>query len=123
MTVFRVKEKLLTHCGSSVGSMALSLKDWDGKLMAVLSEDSRPLGYYSPMDGRAPARAAALPRRLPFGPGAALCLRCAPPARRLPGAVWPPVATPLPAQVLPARDGQRHQQPVRQRVAGGCVEG
>ena len=51
MSVMRVKEKLLTHCGSSISSMSIALKDWDGKVVAHFTDDSRLLGYYSPLDG------------------------------------------------------------------------
>lgn len=51
MSVMRVKEKLLTHCGSNISTMSLKLKDWDGKIIADMSDDSRLLGYFSPLDG------------------------------------------------------------------------
>lgn len=50
MTIMRVKEKLMTHCGSNISAMNLKLKDWDGKIVADMSDDSRVLGYYSPLD-------------------------------------------------------------------------
>lgn len=51
MTIMRVKEKLLTHCGTNISAMNLKLKDWDGKVIADMGDDSRVLGYYSPLDG------------------------------------------------------------------------
>ena len=51
MTVARVKEKLMTHVGSNVSTMRLSLKDWDGALVAPGTDDSKMLGYFSPEDG------------------------------------------------------------------------
>ena len=51
MTVLRVKEKLLTHCGSNISTMSLVLKDWDGKVVGHLTDDTRALGYYTPLDG------------------------------------------------------------------------
>merc|ERR1719181_2645921 len=51
MTVLRVKEKLMSHVGSGISAMSLSLKDFNGRTMAHLSEDWRPLGFYSPEDG------------------------------------------------------------------------
>mmetsp|Transcript_2181 Transcript_2181/g.4883 ORF Transcript_2181/g.4883 Transcript_2181/m.4883 type:complete len:276 (-) Transcript_2181:181-1008(-) len=51
MSVLRVKEKLMTHCGSNVSTMRLQLKDWDGALVAEMCEDAKMLGYYSPEDG------------------------------------------------------------------------
>jgi tubulin-folding cofactor B len=51
MTIGRVKEKLMTHVGSNVSTMRLSLKDWDGALVAPMADDSKLLGYYSPEDG------------------------------------------------------------------------
>ena len=51
MTVLHVKEKLQSHVGSSVGAMRLQLKDERGTPVAVLDDDSRKLGYYSPRDG------------------------------------------------------------------------
>ena len=50
MTVARVKEKLMTHVGSNVSTMRLSLKDWEW-LVAPMSDDAKMLGYFSPEDG------------------------------------------------------------------------
>uniref|UniRef100_M4EZ55 Ubiquitin-like domain-containing protein n=1 Tax=Brassica campestris TaxID=3711 RepID=M4EZ55_BRACM len=38
-------------CGTSVNAMALELYDESGSKFAALSDDSRPLGFYSPFDG------------------------------------------------------------------------
>nr|2KJ6_A Chain A, Tubulin folding cofactor B [Arabidopsis thaliana] len=51
MSVEAVKEKLWKKCGTSVNSMALELYDDSGSKVAVLSDDSRPLGFFSPFDG------------------------------------------------------------------------
>lgn len=51
MSVLRVKEKLQTHVGSSVGAMRLTLRDENGAAMAQLEEEGRPLGFYGPRDG------------------------------------------------------------------------
>ena len=51
MTVLRMKEKLQSHVGSSVSAMRLQLRDAQGKPVASLDDDARPLGYYSPRDG------------------------------------------------------------------------
>ncbi|KAF6173601.1 hypothetical protein GIB67_022960 [Kingdonia uniflora] len=48
MTVESVKEKLWKKTGSSVDSMRLELYDDTGSKVSVLSENSRPLGFYSP---------------------------------------------------------------------------
>ena len=51
MSVGSVKQKLMSHTGSSPGGMQLQLKDETGRLLSQLSEDSRLLGFYSPYDG------------------------------------------------------------------------
>ncbi|KAL0817387.1 hypothetical protein Bca101_073831 [Brassica carinata] len=51
MNVEAVKEKLWKKCGTSVNAMALELYDESGSKVAVLSDDTRPLGFYSPFDG------------------------------------------------------------------------
>lgn len=51
MTVDKLKNKLQTHVGTNASAMQLSLKDWDGNLVAHMNDDSRMLGYYSPEDG------------------------------------------------------------------------
>jgi tubulin-folding cofactor B len=51
MTVLRVKEKLQSHVGSSVGAMRLTLRDASGAPVAALEDDAKPLGFYSPRDG------------------------------------------------------------------------
>ncbi|GAB2227930.1 hypothetical protein Drorol1_Dr00009759, partial [Drosera rotundifolia] len=49
-TVESVKEKLWKKCGTSVDSMSLELYDDTGKKTAVLGDNSRPLGFYSPLE-------------------------------------------------------------------------
>eukprot|EP00271_Cylindrocystis_brebissonii_P002278 TRINITY_DN12778_c0_g1_i1.p1 TRINITY_DN12778_c0_g1~~TRINITY_DN12778_c0_g1_i1.p1 ORF type:complete len:275 (+),score=40.98 TRINITY_DN12778_c0_g1_i1:213-1037(+) len=51
MTVERVKERIRTHTGTGVQSMTLELYDSCNRLVAVLGDESRPLGFYSPTDG------------------------------------------------------------------------
>ncbi|KAL0900482.1 hypothetical protein Bca101_084443 [Brassica carinata] len=51
MNVEAVKEKLWKKCGTSVNAMALELYDESGSKVALLSDDTRPLGFYSPFDG------------------------------------------------------------------------
>lgn len=51
MTISAVKHKLMSHTGSSPGSMQLQLKDESGNLLDHLSDDNRLLGYYSPYNG------------------------------------------------------------------------
>jgi len=51
MTIDKVKNKLQTHCGTNATAMQLSLKDYDGNMVAHLNEGARMLGYYSPEDG------------------------------------------------------------------------
>lgn len=51
MTVEAVKEKLWKKCGTSVNSMSLELYDETGAKISVLSDNARPLGFYSPLDG------------------------------------------------------------------------
>ncbi|KAK6944437.1 Ubiquitin-like domain [Dillenia turbinata] len=51
MTVEAVKEKLWKKCGTSVGSMSLELYDETGSKVSDLSDNFRPLGFYSPQDG------------------------------------------------------------------------
>jgi hypothetical protein len=51
MSIESLKHKLHTHCGSSVNSMVLQLKDETGQLVAVLNDDCRKLGFYSPRNG------------------------------------------------------------------------
>ena len=42
----------MTHVGSNVSTMRLSLKDWDGAPWSPTSRTTRRmLGYYSPEDG------------------------------------------------------------------------
>ncbi|KAM7256208.1 hypothetical protein ACFE04_011949 [Oxalis oulophora] len=51
MTVDSVKHKLWQKCGTSVNSMHLELFDDSNSKISDLSDDSRPLGFYSPFDG------------------------------------------------------------------------
>ncbi|CAL8462895.1 g2429 [Coccomyxa elongata] len=51
MTVEAVKIKLSTHCGTTTSDMILQMKDSSGKLVAVLTEPHRKLGFFSPEDG------------------------------------------------------------------------
>lgn len=51
MTVEAIKEKLWKKCGTSVESMLLELFDDNGVKISDLSQNQRPLGYYSPLDG------------------------------------------------------------------------
>ncbi|PPD78696.1 hypothetical protein GOBAR_DD24372 [Gossypium barbadense] len=51
MSVEAVKDKLWKKCGTSVNSMRLELYDDCKNKLCDLSVDSRPLGFYSPLDG------------------------------------------------------------------------
>lgn len=51
MTIAGVKKKLCFHCGTSPTAMVLQLKDDQGRLLAVLDDEFKKLGYYSPQDG------------------------------------------------------------------------
>ncbi|KAL4452171.1 hypothetical protein ABPG75_007833 [Micractinium tetrahymenae] len=51
MSVDAVKRKLCFHCGTPPSAQVLQLKDERRRLAAVLDDDSRKLGYYSPRDG------------------------------------------------------------------------
>lgn len=51
MSVEAVKDKLWKKCGTSVNSMSLELYDETGTKISVLSDNARPLGFYSPLDG------------------------------------------------------------------------
>ncbi|GAV91456.1 CAP_GLY domain-containing protein [Cephalotus follicularis] len=51
MRVESVKEKLWTKCGTSVNSMRLHLYDDANSKLSELTDDSRPFGFYSPLDG------------------------------------------------------------------------
>ncbi|XP_058214362.1 tubulin-folding cofactor B-like isoform X2 [Rhododendron vialii] len=51
LTVKAVKEKMWKKCGTSVNSMGLELYDDMGAKISELSDNSRPLGFYSPQDG------------------------------------------------------------------------
>ncbi|KAK4762186.1 hypothetical protein SAY87_030070 [Trapa incisa] len=51
LSVESVKEKLWKKCGTSVDSMQLELYDDANSKVSDLSDDVRPLGFYSPLDG------------------------------------------------------------------------
>jgi Ubiquitin-like domain len=53
MSIFDVKLKLQTHCGTLVDDMILQLKEPDGDVIAQLN-DVQKLGFYSPYDGYQP---------------------------------------------------------------------
>ncbi|XP_065856146.1 tubulin-folding cofactor B-like [Euphorbia lathyris] len=50
-TVESVKEKLWRKCGTSVNYMSLELYNDNKSKICDLADDSRPLGFYSPLDG------------------------------------------------------------------------
>ncbi|XP_065874178.1 cation/H(+) antiporter 15-like isoform X2 [Euphorbia lathyris] len=50
-TMESVKEKLWRKCGTSVNCMSLELYDDNKSKICDLADDSRPLGFYSPLDG------------------------------------------------------------------------
>ncbi|XP_062166129.1 tubulin-folding cofactor B-like [Alnus glutinosa] len=50
-TVESAKEKLWRKCGTSLNSMCLELYDDTNTKVSVLTDDSRPLGFCSPLDG------------------------------------------------------------------------
>ena len=41
-----VKRKLMTHCGTNASAMTLVLRDEEGRVLAVMGDETRPLGYY-----------------------------------------------------------------------------
>ncbi|KAH1251391.1 Tubulin-folding cofactor B [Glycine max] len=51
LTVEAVKDKLWKKCGTSVNSMHLQLYDDARNKIADLSDHSKPLAFYSPLDG------------------------------------------------------------------------
>ncbi|KAK9674341.1 hypothetical protein RND81_12G226500 [Saponaria officinalis] len=51
MPVEAVKDKLWKICGTAVNSMSLELYDDSGAKIALLSNDSAPFGFYSPLNG------------------------------------------------------------------------
>lgn len=51
MTIDAVMTKLSSHCGTPGGDMLLQLRDNNGKLVAILTDPHRMLGFYSPRDG------------------------------------------------------------------------
>ncbi|KAL8253427.1 hypothetical protein R6Q59_037120 [Mikania micrantha] len=50
-TVEAVKEKLWKRCGTAVTSMCLELYDDTGVKVADVNDNTRPFGFYSPLDG------------------------------------------------------------------------
>ncbi|KAI3750781.1 hypothetical protein L2E82_21599 [Cichorium intybus] len=50
-TVEAVKDKLWKKCGTSVTSMQLELYDDTGAKLSDLTDNTRPFGFYSPLDG------------------------------------------------------------------------
>lgn len=51
MTIDAVKQRINTMTGTSLHTMVLHLKDSSGRLVAVLEDSSKKLGYYSPESG------------------------------------------------------------------------
>ncbi|MBA0572339.1 hypothetical protein Golob_002687, partial [Gossypium lobatum] len=51
MSVEAVKDKVWKKCGTSVNSMRLEVYDDCKNKLRDLSDDSRPLRFYSPLDG------------------------------------------------------------------------
>merc|ERR1711988_1665273 len=51
MTIARVKEKLRSHTGTGSQFMHICLLDENNRVVADLSDESKMLGYFSPMDG------------------------------------------------------------------------
>ncbi|XP_074272969.1 tubulin-folding cofactor B [Silene latifolia] len=51
MSVEAVKDKLWKKCGTAVDSMSLELYDDAGSRLALLSDNSAPFGFYSPLNG------------------------------------------------------------------------
>jgi len=49
--IAEMRIKMANHCGSSSSSMVMYLKDSAGNTLCTLDDDSKMLGYYSPMDG------------------------------------------------------------------------
>ncbi|KAL7583848.1 tubulin-folding cofactor B [Lactuca sativa] len=50
-TVEAVKDKIWKKCGTSVASMRLELYDDTGVKLSDITDNTRPLGFYSPLDG------------------------------------------------------------------------
>ena len=65
MTVEAVKAKLSTHCGTPAADMRLHLRTPHGGRAALLSEDHRMLGFYSPQDGCACLQPKPKPKPMP----------------------------------------------------------
>ena len=36
----------MTHCGTNASAMTLVLRDEEGRVLAVMGDETRPLGYY-----------------------------------------------------------------------------
>jgi len=51
MLICQVKDKVSSHTGTPVSSMKLQLRNSSGQTIAVLEDESKKLGYYSPEDG------------------------------------------------------------------------
>ena len=51
MTIESVKVKLSFHCGTSPGAMLLQLLDESGTAVAMMNDDCKKLGFYSPHNG------------------------------------------------------------------------
>lgn len=51
MRIEAVKHKINTHTGTSPDTMVVQLNDENGRLVAVLQDDARKLGFYSPRNG------------------------------------------------------------------------
>ncbi|KAK3287702.1 hypothetical protein CYMTET_4799 [Cymbomonas tetramitiformis] len=51
LSIGGLKDRLQSHCGSSPSAMTLQLKDFNNTTVAIMDDENRPLGYYSPEDG------------------------------------------------------------------------
>lgn len=51
MSVEAVKDKLWKKCGTSVDSMRLQLYDDTGAKISDVNYNTRPFGFYSPLNG------------------------------------------------------------------------
>lgn len=51
MSVEAVKDKLWKKCGTSVDSMCLQLYDDTGAKVADINDNTKPFGFYSPLNG------------------------------------------------------------------------
>lgn len=50
-TIENLKDKCRLHSGTACGDMVLQLQDHSGRPVAQLDDDSKMIGYYSPLDG------------------------------------------------------------------------